>query len=85
MINTIIIVRFKKGILRKHLSRIGNILTNNKVIIIDDQIVITGSFNFTKAAQSKNAENLLIINDKNLAETYLKNWNKRMTFSDLAP
>jgi Putative peptidoglycan binding domain/PLD-like domain len=32
-----------------------------KIIIIDGETVIAGSFNFTKAAQEKNAENLLII------------------------
>jgi hypothetical protein len=33
-----------------------------------------GSFNFTRAAEEKNAENLLIVNDKTLAERYTKNW-----------
>jgi phosphatidylserine/phosphatidylglycerophosphate/cardiolipin synthase-like enzyme len=36
--------------------------------------VITGSFNFTKAAQEKNAENLLIIRDQALATQYTQNW-----------
>jgi len=36
--------------------------------------VITGSFNFTKAAEENNAENLLVIRDKKLAERYTKNW-----------
>lgn len=58
-------------------------IAHNKVIIIDDSIVITGSFNFTKSAQERNAENLLIINDTNLASKYTENWNKRMAFSDL--
>ena len=33
-------------------------------------------FNFTKAAEEKNAENLLIIRNKKLAETYIDNWYK---------
>jgi phosphatidylserine/phosphatidylglycerophosphate/cardiolipin synthase-like enzyme len=33
-------------------------------MIIDGETVITGSFNFTKAAEENNAENLLIIHDK---------------------
>ena len=37
-------------------------------------IVITGTFNFTKAAEEKNAENLLIIRSKELAKSYLDNW-----------
>lgn len=52
-------------------------LAHNKVIIIDDNTVITGSFNFTKSAQTKNAENLMIIRDKNLASQYTNNWYKR--------
>jgi len=47
---------------------------HNKVIVIDDTTVITGSFNFTKAAEERNAENLLIIHDPVVAEQYIKNW-----------
>ena len=50
-------------------------IQHNKVMVIDGEIVITGSFNFTKAAEEKNAENLLIIHDQKLAELYIKNWN----------
>jgi phosphatidylserine/phosphatidylglycerophosphate/cardiolipin synthase-like enzyme len=37
-------------------------------MIIDGETVITGSFNFTKAAEESNAENPLVIKDKKLAE-----------------
>lgn len=57
-------------------------IAHNKVMIIDDHIVITGSFNFTKAAQAKNAENLLIIYDKGFAEKYKNNWYSRMKSSE---
>jgi phosphatidylserine/phosphatidylglycerophosphate/cardiolipin synthase-like enzyme len=33
-------------------------ISHNKVMIIDGETVLTGSFNFTKAAQEKNAENV---------------------------
>jgi phosphatidylserine/phosphatidylglycerophosphate/cardiolipin synthase-like enzyme len=36
-------------------------IAHNKIMFIDREIVITGSFNFTKAAEEKNAENVLII------------------------
>jgi phosphatidylserine/phosphatidylglycerophosphate/cardiolipin synthase-like enzyme len=49
-------------------------ISHNKVMIIDDETVLTGSFNFTKAAQEKNAENLLIIRDPALAAQYTQNW-----------
>jgi len=32
--------------------------------------------NFTKAAKENNAENLLVIRDKKLAELYIKNWQE---------
>jgi len=49
---------------------------HNKVMVIDRETVITGSFNFTEAAEKKNAENLLIIHDRKLAEKYEKNWHE---------
>jgi len=49
-------------------------ISHNKVMILDGDTVITGSFNFTKAAQEKNAENLLIIRDTALAAQYTANW-----------
>jgi hypothetical protein len=39
-------------------------------MIIDGATVITGSFNFTKAAEEHNAENMLVIRDAALAEQY---------------
>ena len=56
-------------------------IAHNKIIIIDKAQVITGSFNFTKAAQDKNAENVLIITNDELAKRYLENWNKRQAQS----
>ncbi len=56
-------------------------IAHNKIMIIDREIVITGSFNFTKAAEEKNAENLLIILNKELAKIFLENWNKHREHS----
>lgn len=52
-------------------------IAHNKVIIIDEQKVITGSFNFTNAADKRNAENVIIINNKSVAKEYLNNWQNR--------
>jgi phosphatidylserine/phosphatidylglycerophosphate/cardiolipin synthase-like enzyme len=49
-------------------------IAHNKIMIVDEGIVITGSFNFTKSAEEKNAENLLVINDPVLARKYAENW-----------
>ena len=56
-------------------------IAHNKIIIIDRAIVITGSFNFTKAAEEKNAENLLIIRSKELAKPYHENWQRHREHS----
>ena len=57
-------------------------IAHNKVMIIDKETVITGSFNFTKAAEEKNAENLLIIKSKELAGKYIENWHKHKEHSE---
>jgi phosphatidylserine/phosphatidylglycerophosphate/cardiolipin synthase-like enzyme len=49
-------------------------IAHNKVIIIDGETVLTGSFNFTKAAQQRNAENLVSIHCSDLAAQFTKNW-----------
>jgi phosphatidylserine/phosphatidylglycerophosphate/cardiolipin synthase-like enzyme len=48
----------------------GKSLLHDKVIIIDDQIVITGSYNFSKNAEINNDENVLIIYDTQLSQLY---------------
>lgn len=49
-------------------------IAHNKVMIIDGGTVITGLFNFTKAAEESNTENLLVIHSKELAEKHAANW-----------
>ena len=44
---------------------------------------MTRSFNFTKAAEANNAENLLVINDKKLAERYTMNWQDHAQYSEV--
>lgn len=49
-------------------------IAHNKVMMIDNTTLITGSFNFTKAAEEHNAENLLVLNDvPDLAGAYADN------------
>lgn len=56
-------------------------IAHSKIMIIDEKTVVTGSFNFTKAAQERNTENVLIINDAKLANTYRHNWLDRLSAS----
>lgn len=45
-------------------------LMHHKVMIIDDETVITGSFNFSKSAQNNNNENMLIIKSPAIAKQF---------------
>lgn len=58
-------------------------IAHNKVMIIDRSTLITGSFNFTKAAEEKNAENLLLIrHNRPLVERYLRNLEEHRDHSE---
>ncbi|HOG07506.1 MAG: phospholipase D family protein [Syntrophales bacterium] len=56
-------------------------IAHNKVMIIDGERVISGSFNFTKAAEESNAENLVIIRSAELARVHLANWREHRAHS----
>lgn len=49
-------------------------INHNKTMVIDSQYTITGSYNFTVAAETRNAENLLVLTTKKLAVLYEANW-----------
>jgi phospholipase D len=52
-------------------------IAHNKVMLMDDAYVLTGSFNWSHAAEYKNAENLLWIHNKGLYTVYKQNWERR--------
>lgn len=52
----------------------AHVIAHNKVIVIDARQVIPGSFNFTKTAEERNTENLLMLTDPVLASRYLEPW-----------
>lgn len=58
-------------------------IAHNKIMIVDNETVITGSFNFTISAEEKNAENLLIIKSEELAASYKKNWQEHYGHSKI--
>lgn len=45
---------------------------HHKVIIIDDEIVVTGSYNFSKSARTRNDENTLILHNHDISGSYLE-------------
>ena len=50
-------------------------IMHNKTAILDDQLVETGSFNWSVSADQLNFENALFRNDPSLAELYTSYWN----------
>lgn len=53
-------------------------IAHNKVIILDGMTTITGSFNFSWSAQHRNAENVLLIHNKQLSKRYTANFYRRL-------
>ena len=49
-------------------------IAHNKVILIDDDVVVTGSYNFTNSAEKRNAENFIILKSAYAAKRYADNW-----------
>jgi phosphatidylserine/phosphatidylglycerophosphate/cardiolipin synthase-like enzyme len=45
---------------------------HHKVIIIDDETVVLGSYNFTSSAEAYNDENVLIIHDTEVAGLFVE-------------
>lgn len=58
-------------------------IAHNKVMVIDNDTVLTGSFNFTKSAEEKNAENCLVIQGKKNNIAYTDNWLRHKEHSRL--
>lgn len=53
----------------------GNAKMHHKAFIIDDEIVVTGSFNFSRNAVKNNNENYLIISNQKINQLYKKRFN----------
>jgi phosphatidylserine/phosphatidylglycerophosphate/cardiolipin synthase-like enzyme len=51
-------------------------ILHHKLIVIDQQTVITGSYNFTNSAERDNDENLVIVDDPALAHAYLEEFQR---------
>lgn len=51
---------------------------HDKILIVDNSTVETGSFNYTKAAEYENSENAVVMQDMpGVAAIYLKHWASR--------
>ncbi len=57
------------------------VIAHNKIIILDDRTVLTGSFNFTRNADERNAENVVVLDSPEVAGWFNRNWEDRRSAS----
>lgn len=58
-------------------------IAHNKVRIIDDSVVVCGSYNDSDSASRRNAENITIIKDAAIAVVFAKNFDLHLKHSEL--
>ncbi len=51
-------------------------LMHHKVLIVDGETVVTGSYNFTASAERSNDENVLVIRDPAIADQFLQEFER---------
>jgi phosphatidylserine/phosphatidylglycerophosphate/cardiolipin synthase-like enzyme len=51
-------------------------IMHDKFVVVDGDTVETGSFNFTSAAEKKNAENVIVLHDPAVAKRYAGEWER---------
>lgn len=51
-------------------------MVHHKFCIIDDKLIITGSYNWTYYAENRNWENIIFLDDKKIANGYIEEFNK---------
>lgn len=49
---------------------------HHKTLIIDERIVITGSYNFSRSAETRNDENLIVIYNPEIADFYMEEFTR---------
>ncbi|MBB3567205.1 phospholipase D family protein [Rhizobium sp. BK491] len=56
-------------------------IAHNKIIVIDGRLTIGGSYNYTAAAQKRNAENVTFTESREIARQFMTNWDSRLKVS----
>jgi phosphatidylserine/phosphatidylglycerophosphate/cardiolipin synthase-like enzyme len=58
-------------------------ISHSKIITFDRKSVLTGSYNFSNAAENRNAENVVLLVSPELASMYEDNFANRLAVSDV--
>lgn len=56
-------------------------IAHNKIMVIDEHLTIGGSYNYTAAAQKRNAENVTFTDSPEIARQFIANWDSRLQAS----
>jgi phosphatidylserine/phosphatidylglycerophosphate/cardiolipin synthase-like enzyme len=51
-------------------------IMHDKLVVVDGATVESGSFNFTASAETRNAENVLVLHDPTAAQEYGQGWDQ---------
>lgn len=73
--------RLEQSGLEVRLDRSDGLL-HHKLILIDGETVITGSYNFTRSAEEQNDEAVLVLHDAALAQQYLEEFERLFAAAD---
>jgi phosphatidylserine/phosphatidylglycerophosphate/cardiolipin synthase-like enzyme len=60
-------------------------ILHHKVFIIDDKMVITGSFNFSNNADESNDENVVVLTNADIAALYMQEFDRRWREAQVPP
>ena len=60
----------------------GDGLMHNKFLVVDERLVVTGSFNYSRSADTKNDEKLVFIYNKDVAEKYSREFDELLYESE---
>lgn len=60
-------------------------IMHHKVIVIDEQLVVTGSYNFTASAADRNDENVVIVHSPDIAAQYRAEFERVYSQAEEAP
>jgi phosphatidylserine/phosphatidylglycerophosphate/cardiolipin synthase-like enzyme len=51
-------------------------IMHDKFVVVDGETVETGSFNYTGSAEKRNAENVIVLHDEAVAESYMEEFDR---------
>jgi phosphatidylserine/phosphatidylglycerophosphate/cardiolipin synthase-like enzyme len=54
---------------------------HHKFMVVDGEIIVTGSYNWSTAAEDRNDENFVVIRDRSVAERFIQEFNRLLSIA----